>query len=191
MRENIPQDHRRRPFLRAQEIKDALAYLKLIINPHDDVSLRRVINVPARGIGKGVMDSLHAIDPDAVIADAPPLLAAGLQEVSSARSLWAKLVYAVDDSKLASRATASLVVFRDLIAALAEAARKDSVSIAIGKMLDQTGYLKDLRDDNSEESNERIENLMELVSAARDAKRVSPRHTERFRGTAVAALRSR
>src|SRR6478609_7385587 len=62
-----------------KEIKDALAYLKLVINPHDDVSLRRVINVPARGIGKGVMDSLQAIHPDAVLADAPPLLAAGLQ----------------------------------------------------------------------------------------------------------------
>ena len=50
------------------------------------------------------MDSLQAIDPDAVLADAPPLLAAGLQEVSSARSLWAKLVYAVDEGKLTSRA---------------------------------------------------------------------------------------
>ena len=155
-------------FYERKEIKDALAYLKLIMNPHDDVSLRRVINVPARGIGKGVMDSLHAIDPNAVIEDAPPLLAAGLQEISSARSLWAKLVYAIDDGKLASRATASLTVFRNLISGLADAARKDSVSIAIGKMLDQTGYLKDLRDDNSEESNERIENLMELVSAARE-----------------------
>src|SRR5215468_3137802 len=64
-------------FYERKEIKDALAFLKLIINPHDDVSLRRVINVPARGIGKGVMDSLHAIDADAVVADAPPLLAAG------------------------------------------------------------------------------------------------------------------
>ena len=53
-------------FYERKEIKDALAYLKLVINPHDDVSLRRVINVPARGIGKGVMDSLQAIDPDAV-----------------------------------------------------------------------------------------------------------------------------
>ena len=110
-------------FYERKEIKDALAYLKLIINPHDDVSLRRVINVPARGIGKGVMDSLQAIDPDAVLADAPPLLAAGLQEVSSARSLWAQLVYAVDEGKLAPRAVASLRVFRDLIAGLADVAR--------------------------------------------------------------------
>jgi ATP-dependent DNA helicase UvrD/PcrA len=127
-----------------------------------------VINVPARGIGKGVMDSLQAIDPDAVAADAPPLLAAGLQEVTSARSLWAKLVYLVDENRLAPRATASLRVFRDLILGLAEVARQDGVSITMGKMLDQTGYLNDLRDENTEEANERIENLMELVSAARE-----------------------
>jgi len=169
MRENIPYKIIGGVrFYERKEIKDALAYLKLIINPHDDVSLRRVINVPARGIGKGVMDSLQAISPNAVIEDAPPLLAAGLQEISSARSLWARLVFAVDDGRLTARAIASLVVFRDLMTSLADVARKDSVSIAIGKMLDQTGYLKDLRDDNSEESNERIENLMELVSAARE-----------------------
>ena len=94
-------------FYERKEIKDALAYLKLIINPHDDVSLRRVINVPARGIGKGVMDSLQAIDPERGRSPtrrrcSPP----GLQEVSSARSLWAKLVYAVDEGKLAPRAIA-------------------------------------------------------------------------------------
>lgn len=169
MRENIPYKIIGGVrFYERKEIKDALAYLKLLINPHDDVSLRRVINVPARGIGKGVMDSLQAIDPNAVLHDAPPLLAAGLQEVSSARSLWAKLVYAVDDGKLASRAVASLRVFRDLIVGLADVARRDSVSITIGKMLDQTGYLNDLREENSEEANERIGNLMELVSAARE-----------------------
>jgi DNA helicase-2/ATP-dependent DNA helicase PcrA len=155
-------------FYERKEIKDSLAYLKLIMNPHDDVSLRRVINVPARGVGKGVMDGLQAIDPEAVHRDAPPLLAAGLQEISSARSLWAKLVYAVEDGKLPSRAVSALRVFRDLIAGLAAMARQEPVSIVLGKMLDQTGYLKALRDENSEEANERIENLMELVSAARD-----------------------
>jgi DNA helicase-2/ATP-dependent DNA helicase PcrA len=48
-------------FYERKEIKDALAYLKLILNPHDDVSFRRVVNVPARGIGKGVMESLESI----------------------------------------------------------------------------------------------------------------------------------
>jgi DNA helicase-2/ATP-dependent DNA helicase PcrA len=155
-------------FYERKEIKDALAYLKLIINPHDDVSLRRVINTPARGIGKGVMDSLQAVDPDAVLADAPPLLAAGLQDISSARSLWAKLVYVVDEARLTPRAVSALRAFRDMMVELSEAARQDAVHIVIGKMLDRTGYLKDLRDDNSEEANDRIENLMELVSAASD-----------------------
>ncbi len=155
-------------FYERKEIKDSLAYLKLIINPHDDVSLRRVINVPARGIGKGLMDSLQAIDPGAVRAEVLPLLAAGLQETASARTLWAKLVYAVEDGKLPSRAVSSLRVFRDLIAGLALVAREETVSVVIGKMLDQTGYLRGLRDENSEEANERIENLMELVSASRD-----------------------
>lgn len=155
-------------FYERKEIKDALAFLKLVINPHDDVSLRRVINVPARGIGKGVMDSLQAIDPEAVVADAPPLLAAGLQEISSARSLWAKAMYAIDESKLTPRATTALRGFRDILLSLAEAARQDTVSIVLGKVLDQTGYLNALREENSEDANDRIENLMELVSAARD-----------------------
>ena len=155
-------------FYERKEIKDALAYLKLIINPHDDVSLRRVINVPARGVGKGVMDSLQAIDPDQIAADAPPLLAAGLAEVSSARSLWARLVYAVDEGKLGNRAVTALRTFRDIIVGLAHDAQIDTVSIAIGKMLDRSGYLNDLREENTEEANERTENLMELVSAARD-----------------------
>ncbi|RPI50103.1 MAG: hypothetical protein EHM55_22230, partial [Acidobacteria bacterium] len=59
-------------FYERKEIKDSLAYLKLLINPHDDVSLRRVINVPARGIGKGVLESLDRLSAD----EAPPLLLA-------------------------------------------------------------------------------------------------------------------
>jgi DNA helicase-2/ATP-dependent DNA helicase PcrA len=155
-------------FYERKEIKDALAYLKLIINPHDDVSLRRVINVPARGIGKGVMDALQAITPDQVIADAPPLLAAGLQEVISVRSLWARLLYAIDEGKLPNRAITALRAFRDMIAGLFDAARQDTVSTVLGKMLDRTGYLRALRDENSEEANERLENLMELVSASQE-----------------------
>src|SRR5207253_74331 len=50
-------------FYERKEIKDALAYMRLVLNPHDDVSLRRVINVPARGIGKGVMDAVEGIGP--------------------------------------------------------------------------------------------------------------------------------
>jgi DNA helicase-2/ATP-dependent DNA helicase PcrA len=153
-------------FYERKEIKDALAYMRLVINPHDDVSLRRVINVPARGIGKGVMDSLVNIEP-ASEGDFP-LLAAGLQPALTGKSLWARLVRGLDEHTFTGRAAASLTVFRDLIVSLTEIARQDSVSIAIGKMLDRSGYLQDLREDRTEDGEARIENLAELVSAARE-----------------------
>ncbi|MGH9331528.1 MAG: UvrD-helicase domain-containing protein [Vicinamibacterales bacterium] len=155
-------------FYERKEIKDALAYLKLVINRNDDVSLRRVINVPARGIGKSVMDALQAIEPEEVSRHATALPAAGLPDGASTRSLWARLVYAVEARVVPARAAASLKAFRDLIGNLAAAAKQDTVSIAIGKMLDQSGYLNDLREENTEEAEERIRNLMELVSASRE-----------------------
>ena len=164
-------------FYERKEIKDALAYLKLILNPHDDVSIRRVINVPARGIGKGVMESLEALratDASSLQADEIPPLLAGLQPVASANSMWARLVHAVDQRLLAPRAVASLAAFRDLITALSAMAGQESVSIALGKTLDQSGYLQDLREERSEEAESRIENLMELVSAAREYETRNP-----------------
>jgi DNA helicase-2/ATP-dependent DNA helicase PcrA len=160
-------------FYERKEIKDALAYLKLVLNPHDDVSLRRVINVPARGIGKGLMESLEAVELGEHTADLPPLLA-GLQPVATNNSLWARLVHAVDRRLLAPRALASLTAFRDLISTLTEMAARESISIALGKVLDQSGYLKDLREEHSEEAEGRIENLLELVSAAREYETRNP-----------------
>src|SRR5436190_4287861 len=136
-------------FYERKEIKDALAYMRLVINPHDDVSLRRVINVPARGIGKGVMDSVEHFAPgadDDAAADFP-LLAAGLQPALAANSLWARLVRGLEQRAFGGRAAAALTAFRDLIVTLTDIARQDSVSIAIGKMLDRSGYLQDLRED--------------------------------------------
>jgi len=157
-------------FYERKEIKDALAYLRLIINPHDDVSLRRVINVPARGIGKGVMEAVEQLpaDDDDALMDALPLLAAGLQPALSANSLWARLVRGLERRAFPGRAAASLTAFRDLMVKLTEMARQESVSIAIGKMLDQSGYLQDLREERSEDAESRVENLAELVSAARE-----------------------
>jgi ATP-dependent DNA helicase UvrD/PcrA len=157
-------------FYERKEIKDALAYMRLIINPHDDVSLRRVINVPARGIGKGVMEAVEQLpaDDDDAFMDALPLLAAGLKPALSANSLWARLVRGLERRAFPGRAAASLTAFRDLLVRLTEMARQESVSIAIGKMLDQSGYLQDLREERSEDAESRVENLAELVSAARE-----------------------
>jgi DNA helicase-2/ATP-dependent DNA helicase PcrA len=167
-------------FYERKEIKDALAYMRLVINPHDDVSLRRVINVPARGIGKGVMDAVENIGADdAAQADLEdlPLLAAGLQPALSANSLWARIIRGLERRRFSGRAAASLAVFRDLIVTLTEVARREPVSIAIGKMLDQSGYLQDLRDERNEDAEGRIENLAELVSAAREYESREPEPT--------------
>jgi DNA helicase-2/ATP-dependent DNA helicase PcrA len=77
-------------------------------------------------------------------------------------------VRGLDERAFSGRAGASLTVFRDLIVALTEIARSDSVSISIGKMLDRSGYLQELRDERNEDAEGRIENLAELVSAARE-----------------------
>ena len=93
---------------------------------------------------------------------------AGLQAAAASKSLWARLVRATDERLLPARATSSLSAFRELIANLSEVARHEPVSITLGRMLDQTGYLQELRDERSEEADGRIANLMELVAAARD-----------------------
>src|SRR5207237_9204438 len=115
-------------------------------------------------------------------ADEFPLLSAGLQPAVAANSLWARLVRGLEDRIFPNRAAASLVVFRDLIVALTAMARVEPVSIALGKALDQSGYLRDLREERSEEAEARIENLAELVSAARE---YEPRETEASIGAVV------
>jgi ATP-dependent DNA helicase UvrD/PcrA len=153
-------------FYERKEVKDALAYMRLVINPHDDVSLRRVINVPARGIGKGVMEAVENLGPSG--GTDLPLLNVGLQPGPSANSLWSRIVRGLDERSFQGRAAASLMVFRDLIVTLTDVARSEAVSIAIGKMLDRSGYLQDLREERSEDADARVENLAELVSAARE-----------------------
>ena len=159
-------------FYERKEVKDALAYLRLILNPHDDVSLRRVINVPARGIGKGVMDSLAAV-PLAPERDRPALLP-GLDSAASNDSLWARLLLAVDQRLLTPRSLASLTAFRDLMRDLTAMAAEEPVSSVLERVLDRSGYLRDLREERSEEAEGRIENLMELVSAAREHEARNP-----------------
>ena len=152
-------------FYERREIKDTLAYLRLLLSPHDDVSFRRVVNVPARGVGRAVLDALEAVElaPD----DSTPLLAAQ-DEGPARRSLWARLQAALRGRRLSPRQTTALAGFRDLIASLTADTAHASVSTAVQLVLERTGYLRQLREERSEEAEARIENLMELVSAARE-----------------------
>ena len=153
-------------FYERKEIKDALAYLRLLMNPDDDVSLRRIINVPARGIGKGVLTSLPVLAPAA--ADAGPLFAESWSASKPIGSLWRRLTQAVDETLLATRAVTALRRFRDLILTLSDIATREQVSDVLGKLLDQSGILGNLREQHTEEAESRLANLMELVSATRD-----------------------
>jgi DNA helicase-2/ATP-dependent DNA helicase PcrA len=155
-------------FYERKEIKDTLAYLKLLINPHDDVSFRRVVNVPTRGVGKGVMDSLEQTDVTAVGDDAPPLLSAGLFETEERRSLWARAQHAIANRALTPRAHAAIKTFVDIIQAGQQWVQGHSVAEVIEQILEKSGYFEDLREEKSEEARDRLENLAELVSAARE-----------------------
>ena len=154
-------------FYERKEIKDALSYLKLMLNPDDDVSLRRVINVPARGIGKGVMEALEQVEPAATV---PGPLFAGTQSSLPAGgpSLWNRLGRALDEGLVATRALSALGRFRDLMTSLSAIAKAESASVTLAKTLDQTDYLEALRSVGTEEAESRLANLLELVSAARD-----------------------
>jgi DNA helicase-2/ATP-dependent DNA helicase PcrA len=159
-------------FYERKEVKDALAYLRLVLNPHDDVSLRRVINVPTRGVGKGVMDGLEALRPDEPGTVAP--LLEGLGGPSETQSLWARVCSVVERRLLAPRANSALRTFKTLMEGLQQEAPGASVATTLGLVLDRSGYLKDLRDERSEDAQTRLENLAELVSAAREFETRSP-----------------
>jgi len=152
-------------FYERKEIKDALAYMRLVLNPHDDVSFRRIVNVPARGIGKSVLEALEAVQPPET-AEAMPLIAT--EPAAAPRSLWARLVAATDRRLVPARALSALRAFRDIIDPLRDGVPHLGTADAVHEVLERSGYLRFLQEERSEEAEARIENLMELVSAARE-----------------------
>lgn len=147
-------------FYERQEVKDIVAYLKLALNPADDIALLRVINTPPRGIGKTTIDELQARSKDL------------------GASLWETLGVITDpvtgaNAKLTTRAKDALRSFKrvidGLISKTTELAETDRrVSDVVIAAIDDSGYSMMLRSENTDEAEARLENLEELVNAAVD-----------------------
>jgi DNA helicase II / ATP-dependent DNA helicase PcrA len=136
-------------FYERKEIKDVLSYLRLVHNPLDTVSIRRVINVPGRGIGATTLAALE-------------------EEVNlTGRSLWDVLRGADSLSQVSRRTRARLVEFTGLIEGLRHDREHLSVTDLARKVLDESGYEQMLQQDGSLESQSRLENVKELLSKAR------------------------
>ena len=136
-------------FYDRMEIKDLVAYLRVVENPIDNISLKRIINVPKRGIGNTTVGKL--------------------EEIAMERndSIYGVLLD-LDNLNLGARAKNSLKVFVDMMNNLM--AKKELMSIRefIEEVIDVTGYIKDLEKENTIEAKTRIENIKEFLSVAVD-----------------------
>lgn len=137
-------------FYDRKEIKDILAYLKVLINPQDDISIRRIINVPKRSIGDATVNKIQDF------ADSFELnMWDALSEVRSIPTLTPRNVSCIDP-------------FVQLMENLMILSETTPVSMLIETILEDTGYMDQLKKSNEIEDKSRIENLKELVSDAVD-----------------------
>ena len=133
------------------EVKDILAYLKLAQSQTSSLSLERIINNPARGIGKSTLDDARRF--------------AGENNLT----LWDAIVRMVDENVFGTRAAAAMKAFRDMVVELAEAVRTRPFNEALAFIEERTGYRQMLEKENTPEAQARLENLDELMNAAAEA----------------------
>ncbi|WHH61386.1 DNA helicase PcrA [Petroclostridium sp. X23] len=134
-------------FYDRKEIKDLIAYLRVIQNPMDNISLKRIINEPKRGIGKTTVENA--------------------EEIGNQRDMSIFTVISnVDSIPALSRASAKLTDFVHMINSIR--AEKDELNVTqlVNKILDSSGYMKALEKEETIEAQTRIENLKEFISIA-------------------------
>ena len=138
-------------FYERKEVRDLLAYLRLLANPSDEVSLRRVLNVPKRGIGERAEEYVAAY-------------------AARERITFAEALRAPDDVPgLAARSTSAIKGFNTLIDGLREQARSNGpVAELVEAVLEQTGYQQSLEESQDLQDATRVENLQEMVNVARE-----------------------
>ncbi|MBR3655017.1 MAG: UvrD-helicase domain-containing protein [Elusimicrobia bacterium] len=142
-------------FYERAEIKDIMAYLKLIHNPNDNVSFKRVVNVPRRGVGKSSMDKLETF------------------AASKGISLYEALKF-VDTSIIPKSSLAAMNSFRTIIEKNIMTKFNKTIKEIVETVIEDTGYIRELELSESPENKSRIENIQEFVSAVEDFERRSP-----------------
>jgi DNA helicase-2/ATP-dependent DNA helicase PcrA len=135
-------------FYDRSEIKDLVAYLRVLRNPRDNFSLLRVVNQPPRGIGKSTLELLRD------------------RAVQLGQPLW-DVLYLDDLGTLPQRSATALRKFRDLIVGLQQASQELPLPAVLDRLLEDTAYLDLFRKDDPDDM-ARIENIREFLSAAQD-----------------------
>ena len=136
-------------FFERQEIKDALAYLRLISNRFDDAAFERVINTPPRGIGERTLETIRQLVRDRQI------------------TLWQAIQVAVNEELLSGRAANALLRFVDLINALDQETEQMNLSEQTDFVIKKSGLYEMYQQEKGEKGEVRIENLEELVTATK------------------------
>lgn len=136
-------------FYDRKEIKDVLAYLRVVVNPADSLSLLRIINVPRRGIGKSTIDKLTQA---AATLNVP---------------LWEILSDETSVQTLAGRSAKPVIQFAQLLEHWHQQLSQAKATEILEGLLQDSGYLEDLKAQATEEAEERARNVMELYNAAR------------------------
>ena len=136
-------------FYERKEVKDLLAYLRVLANPNDEVSLRRIINFPKRGIGDRALEEVE------IFGDAQGI------------SFWHALLRVSEANAVPNKASQSISQFTSMLTALAVLVEaKTNPSVIIEAVLEQSGLLTELEASTDPQDEVRVENLKELVSAS-------------------------
>lgn len=141
-------------FYDRKEIKDMVAYLRLIANPDDDLSFERVVNVPKRGIGKTSIDRLREY--------------AALHDIS-----FHEAVKEVDFTGVSKKAANALAEFGNLIRTLSQQQEFLTATDMVEAVLERTGYETMLKNERTIEAQSRLENLEEFMTVTKDFEETS------------------